>query len=477
MFEFNTNIQFDEGKQMNSTLCAEMIHHISDPAIILSQNRFVLHANKSFEKTFGSICMADQKNQCEALRGLKLVRAATTRSKGKHLPQNVLFLDNKMYTAWVFPLSDPVGGEKRFLVILNDEAPGQRNAGLLQPADLSSSGHIVPAETLHPAFDILIGEDIHFKEALLTAQRAAKSELPVLIIGASGTGKELLARAIHNTSRRAAKNLIDVNCSAIPETLIESELFGYERGAFTGARSEGRIGYFDEADGGTLLMDEIGDASLQVQAKLLRVLEGGRFKRVGGIKNVRVDVRIISSTNRDLWALINENKFREDLYYRLNTLTIRLPSLKDRKKDIPLLVDHFLNCHREADRRQIEFLPETMNILENYHWPGNVRELKSVVDYAVTMTYRSVISPDSLPQAFFAKGSSPTMMGRPMDGSFETVQNLNMNDAEEAMQKEMLKQVLGVCKNKTEAIKTLGISRSNFYIKLKKYGIKTAKEA
>jgi len=194
-------------------------------------------------------------------------------------------------------------------------------------------------------------------------------------MGESGTGKEIVARAIHETSRRQDRKLVDVNCAAIPDNLIESELFGYDRGAFTGARKEGRHGYFDLAHEGTIFLDEIGDSSLQTQSKLLRVLETGCFKRVGGNSNIVVDVRIISATNQDLRKHIADKTFREDLYYRLNTFTIELPPLRARKSDIPLLVAHFLAA-TEGEQREMRFLPCTMEILQAYDWPGNVRELR-----------------------------------------------------------------------------------------------------
>lgn len=195
-------------------------------------------------------------------------------------------------------------------------------AGAVNEPEAGKDMHI---EELDAAFDEMIGADIAFRKALAVAQKAAKTDIAVLIIGESGTGKEILARAIHQISTRREKPLIDVNCAAIPDTLIESELFGYERGAFTGARTEGRRGYFHEAHGGTILLDEIGDSSLSVQSKLLRVLESGTFKRVGGTRNVKVDVRIVSATNQDLAELIEQKKFREDLYFRLNPFTIVLP--------------------------------------------------------------------------------------------------------------------------------------------------------
>src|SRR5665647_1074379 len=233
-------------------------------------------------------------------------------------------------------------------------------------------------EKLGPEFDELIGANPSFLQALLTAQRAAKSDISVLIIGESGTGKEILARAIQQTSGRKNKPLVDVNCAAIPDSLIESELFGYEKGAFTGARTEGRKGYFDEAHEGTILLDEIGDSSLSVQAKLLRVLESGIFKRVGGTKNIKVNVRVISSTNQDLAGLIEQKKFREDLFFRLNAFTIQLPPLRERREDIGLLIDYFLKLNGVGEKHKYRFSPDALKVLYAYHWPGNVRELKGV---------------------------------------------------------------------------------------------------
>ena len=327
-------------------------------------------------------------------------------------------------------------------------------------------------ETPSAAFDKLIGEDPKFKTALLTAQKAAQTDDPILILGASGTGKELLARAIHLSSRRAEKPFVDVNCSAIPDTLIESELFGYERGAFTGAKIEGRTGYFDEAHGGTLLLDEIGDASHPVQAKLLRVLENGSFRRIGGNRNIKVDVRIISSTNRDLPKLMAENKIREDLFYRLNTFTIYLPPLTERKADVGLLIDHFLRFYAWREKKDFKLLPSTMRMLEEYHWPGNIRELKGVIAYAVSMTEGTIISPRSLPLFFHTKKSSPVRGPlKTQAHSFSLEQDFKLKNAVRQFEKDLIQEVLDKWKNKTEAIRILGISRRSFYLKLKQYGL------
>ncbi|MCX7983135.1 MAG: sigma 54-interacting transcriptional regulator [Syntrophales bacterium] len=319
-------------------------------------------------------------------------------------------------------------------------------------------------EELGPEFQELVGEDPQFRRALLIAKRAAKSDLPVLITGESGTGKEILARAIHRTSRRREKALVDVNCAAIPESLIESELFGYERGAFTGARKEGRVGFFDLAHEGTIFLDEIGDASLQAQSKLLRVLEDGCFKRVGGNRNVTVDVRVISATNQDLRKLIAEKTFREDLYYRLNTFTIELPPLRERKKDIPLLVEHFLS-QAGGEQRHMKFLPSTMDILLTYDWPGNVRELKGVVNYAINMSPSKLVTPDSLPRFLF----SPTREASADKKKPDLSSHQSLPEILKEVERTLIQEALENSPNRSSAIKRLGISRRTFYQKLKEY--------
>ena len=324
----------------------------------------------------------------------------------------------------------------------------------------------VTEEKLGPAFDELIGANPSFRKALVNAQRAAKSDISVLIIGESGTGKEILARAIHQTSRRKSNPLVDVNCAAIPDSLIESELFGYEKGAFTGARTEGRKGYFDEAHEGTIFLDEIGDSSLSVQAKLLRVLESGVFKRVGGTHNIKVDVRIISATNQDLIELIEQKKFRDDLYFRLNTFTIHLPPLRERKEDIKLLIDYFLKQNKVVPKQKWRLSPDALKVLQSYHWPGNVRELKGVIDYAVNMAQSPVIDPGALPNFLFSGLSVAEHSASPvMQPSY------NLIEAVRGLEYKLMSEVLSIASNKSEAIKMLGISRRTFYLKLKEYGL------
>ncbi|HEX9898924.1 MAG TPA: sigma-54 dependent transcriptional regulator, partial [Candidatus Methylomirabilis sp.] len=224
----------------------------------------------------------------------------------------------------------------------------------------------------------IIGGSPAMLRTLELVNQVAPSTATILIQGESGTGKELIANAIHHGSPRRHRPFIKVNCAALPETLLESELFGYERGAFTGAvaRKEGR---FELADGGTLFMDEIGDLSLATQAKLLRVLQEGEFERLGGTRTLKVDIRLVAATNTDLTSLVQEKRFREDLFYRLNVITIQLPALRERPEDVPLLAQHFLRRHATKNTKAITgFTEEAIEVLQGYDWPGNVRELENV---------------------------------------------------------------------------------------------------
>lgn len=329
-------------------------------------------------------------------------------------------------------------------------------------------GHMI----LSPAFSELIGKDPHFKAVLLKAQKAAKSDLPVLISGESGTGKEILAHGIHRTSSRNRNKFVDINCAAIPDQLIDSELFGYEKGAFTGATPGGRHGLFVEANQGTLFFDEVADASLQTQAKLLRVLNEGCFKRIGGTKNIKVDVRIISATNKDLSQMIREKRFREDLIYRLNTISINLPPLRKRPHDIPLLANFFLKQYSLKRNKKMEFSAGCLEVLRSYNWPGNVRELKGVVDYAVTMAPDSLITEDYFPDFLFSGETPSQEESETPSHRFRTNQNLGLlSTIIQNTEKKTIKDVLKKAKNRSDAIKILGISRRTFYTKLRQYNL------
>ncbi|MER3474001.1 MAG: two-component system response regulator [Armatimonadota bacterium] len=261
-------------------------------------------------------------------------------------------------------------------------------------------------EQLRSKFDLpgIVGRSASMQEVYRMVERVSRSRATVLIRGESGTGKELVAKAIHYRSDRAKGPFIAVSCAAIPETLLESELFGHEKNAFTGATAQ-RIGRFEAAHRGTLFLDEIAEITPAVQVKLLRVLQERQFERLGGNKTIEVDVRVIAATNKDLEAMVRDNRFREDLYYRLQVIQIYLPPLRERKDDIPLLVDHFIRKYNEENERHIKGVtPETMQLLINYRWPGNVRELENAIERAVVLADPDSewITPDLLPGSILA---------------------------------------------------------------------------
>ena len=303
----------------------------------------------------------------------------------------------------------------------------------------------------------IIGVSPAFRRMMTLVEQVADSSATVLIQGESGTGKELVARAIHERSPRQAGPFIAVNCAALPETLLESELFGYEKGAFTGAtaRKEGR---FEVASGGTLFLDEIADLSLVTQPKILRVLQEGEFERLGGNRTIRVDVRIVTATNQDLAALVREKRFREDLFYRLNVITIPVPPLRHRPEDIPVLAEHFLRLYAAKNNRRLEgFSKDAMRRLEAYSWPGNVRELENVVERAVVLARGSTIELTDLPDN--VGGATPMP-----DGVFIVRVGTPLAEVEQRLLEETLRLTKG---NKTLTAKILGIDPKTVFRKLK----------
>jgi two-component system nitrogen regulation response regulator GlnG len=263
---------------------------------------------------------------------------------------------------------------------------------------------IAPNASAHPT-DHLVGRCDAIQEVYKAIGRVAPQNVTVLIRGESGTGKELIARAIYQHSPRASGRFLAVNCAAIPESLLESELFGHEKGSFTGADTK-RIGKFEQCNGGTLFLDEVGDMTPLVQSKLLRVLQEQRFERVGGNETIKTDVRIIAATNRDLEKMVAKGEFRPDLYYRLNGFTLRLPPLRERREDILVLLEHFLAIYnRELGKSVRDIAPDALELLMNYHWPGNVRELQSVLKKALLQTTGPVLLADFLPEE--VRGGSP----------------------------------------------------------------------
>ncbi|HBR3988854.1 TPA: acetoacetate metabolism transcriptional regulator AtoC [Klebsiella pneumoniae] len=299
--------------------------------------------------------------------------------------------------------------------------------------------------------------------------KIALSQASVLICGESGTGKELIARAIHYNSRRANGPFIKINCAALPESLLESELFGHEKGAFTGAQTQ-RQGLFERAHQGTLLLDEIGEMPLVLQAKLLRILQEREFERIGGQQTIQVDIRIVAATNRDLAAMVKEGTFREDLFYRLNVIHLLLPPLRERREDIALLANHFLQkFSAENQRDMIEIDPAAMSRLTAWPWPGNIRELSDVIERAVVMSTGAVIFAEDLPAPF----RQPVSKGGEVKAAQPGERNLKeeIKREERRIIMEVLEQQEG---NRTRSALMLGISRRALMYKLQEYGIDPA---
>ena len=320
-------------------------------------------------------------------------------------------------------------------------------------------------------FSNIIGKSDKIQKVFELIMKVANSKSTVLITGESGTGKELVARAIHYNSERKVQPFVSISCSAIPETLLESELFGHQKGAFTGADSE-KKGLFEVADGGTFFLDEVSEAPPSIQAKLLRVLQEKEFKRIGGVKDIKVDVRVIAATNKNLHKLIEDGKFREDLYYRLNVIPIELPSLRERKADIPLLVSHFINKYNSINKKGIKGIrPEAMEILERYLWRGNVRELENVIERAVTLEIADNIYPESIPDEIKSYA-----VELPKDISNIPSTGLNLENYISEIEKNIILNAL----NKTgwikkKAAELLNMSFRSFRYKLEKYNIENDK--
>ena len=444
----------------------------SSDALAVFEEGLIVYANDAFEKLYNPLKNLDKKRFNLKLRDLNL----DLQQSGKAFAQKQITLipHDSGTDIFVYLLNKP-GSEKNCLLVLVDPAnppiapPSYADDQLLDSIQIQKKASKIK---LSAAFSELVGEDPHFKAVLLKAQKAAKSDYPVLIEGESGTGKEILARTIHQTSRRSRKKFVDINCAAIPDQLIDSELFGYEKGAFTGATPGGRHGLFVEAHQGTLFFDEVSDASLQTQAKLLRVLNEGYFKRIGSTKNIEVDVRIISATNKDLSQLIKERRFREDLIYRLNTISIYLPPLRDRPQDILLLANFFLKKHSKKQHRNLQFSASCLDFLKLYHWPGNVRELKGVVDYMATMASGSLITENYFPDFLVPAEHRSRDHSESRQHHFKADHDpVLLSTAVEHTEKEVIKEVLQKARTRSEAIKILGISRRTFYTKLKQYNL------
>ena len=323
----------------------------------------------------------------------------------------------------------------------------------------------------------LVGEGTALKQIMDQVRRAAPTNATVLILGESGVGKELIARAIHRSSLRAKERFVQVNCAAIPEELIESELFGHERGAFTGA-TEKQVGKFEMADRGTIFLDEVADMSAKTQAKVLRVLQEGEVERLGSSRTIKVDVRVIAATNKDLEEEIAQGRFREDLYFRLSVIPISVPPLRERLEDIPALVQHFIaQFSRENNRRPARFAPAALDVLRQARWRGNIRELRNVVERLLIMGDRDVVEADDVRNVVRAETRPATASGAPAAGG-TAVKPSTLREFKEWSERAFLVDKLREFGwNISKTAEVIDTPRSNLYKKLEQYGIKQETDA
>ncbi len=327
----------------------------------------------------------------------------------------------------------------------------------------------------------LVGNTPAMREIYKTIGRVAESDATVLVHGESGTGKELVARAIHYHSKRAGRPFVAVNSAAIPSELLESELFGHEKGAFTGAVVR-KIGKFEAASGGTMFLDEIGDMSLPLQGKLLRVLQEREFERVGGTESIRTDVRVIAATHQNLEKAVREKRFREDLFYRLNVIQLNIPPLRKRKDDITPLAEYFMQKHQSGQGKPRVLTPETLKVLRAYDWPGNVRELENAIQRAITLSQGNKIFPDSLPPQIFKPGhgvglSFENFLEEKLSDLVDRMGGLEVGDIYSMVMQRVEKPLLTLVLKKTEgnqvrAANLLGINRNTLRKKIRELGIR-----
>ncbi len=347
---------------------------------------------------------------------------------------------------------------------------------LLKSQELTRTPHQIISLSLKSGETFIIGKNPKMIEVFKRIGQVASSDATVLILGESGTGKELVARAIYQNSLRKDRAYLAVNCAAIPETLLESELFGYEKGAFTGATAR-KLGKFEQCNHGTIFLDEIGDMPLSTQAKILRVLQEGQFERLGGSSTIQVDVRIIAATNQDIRQLISEKRFRQDLYYRLSVFTITIPPLRERREDIRLLAEHFLARFINRDGKAIAgFAPEAMELLQDHRWQGNVRELQNTIERAVVICRDQVIMPEHIQLQAELKGDAGKTQASAQDAQSESVFDIEQLASEELTLEQVEERYIRLILKKynwrlNETASALGIHRNTLRRKMEQYRI------
>jgi PAS domain S-box-containing protein len=445
----------------------KILNLFNDGLMIVKTDGSIFHINRAMEKIFGykrseivdRPCLILNCDACEPLVSKMPGTWCTLFDEGKNLQKECLVVKKDGSYASVIKNASVLYNSTGEILCAVEIFTDVSNFRKLDNELNRLSKQLYGGESFHG----IIGQSYKMKKVFSVVEKAANSDAPVIIFGESGTGKELVAQAIHNLSRRKEGPFVQVNSAALNPALLESELFGHIKGAFTGAYRH-RVGRFEYANGGSLFLDEIGDLPPSVQVKLLRVLESKKIERVGDQEPIDVDARIISATNKNLKVLIDRKKFREDLFFRINVIPIKLPPLRDRTDDIPLLVKSFIDRMQLLTKKKITGLSaQAMNLFMNYQWPGNVRELKAALEYAFVIKDTGFIGPDDLP-------------GHLLENKEDDICQYDDTPEGDCEEKtaliEALKQSMG---NKSQAARILGISRGTVWNRMRKYNINPKK--
>ncbi len=449
--------------QWDRTLLFEILDNIHDVVLVLDSETTIVYANESYAKILGVPVQKVLGRRLDHIEP-KAIAIEVLRTGATHSGRSYLYSVGIDIVGSTFPLyqGNRIIGCVSIFNNISEVVQLTRELQLTKGVADYLQEQLKQHEPLPLSFQEYVGKNSRLRETLVLAAKVARTDSTVLIRGESGVGKEVLARAIHNCSRRKDKPLIKVNCAAIPEALLESELFGFEDGAFTGAKKGGKFGKFELAHGGTIFLDEIGDMSVSMQAKLLRVLQEKEFERVGGTKTVKLNIRVIAATNCDLEKMIEEGTFRRDLYYRLNIVPLYLLPLRERKDDLKSLAKKFLDQFAKEAGNELTLSPQVTRVLQDYDWPGNVRELQNVLEHASIVCSGSQIEIQHLPANMISTSNKcQTSKDKPYD----------LKDTIAKLEKELILAALANCNNRSSAMKALGISRRAFYDKLRRYGI------
>jgi PAS domain S-box-containing protein len=457
-------------KQWDQGLLFKILNNIEDVVMVLDSDTTIVYANKAYAKILGVPVQKVLGRRLDSIEPNSLAIKVLRSGQANHNQKDYLSSVDIDVIGRAFPLfeGDKVVGCVSIFNNITKVVELSRELQRTKEVADYLQDQLNQREQLPLSFKEYVGQNNRLRETLELAAKVARTDSTVLILGESGVGKEVLAKAIHNCSRRKDKPLIKVNCASIPESLLESELFGFEDGAFSGAKKGGKLGKFELAHGGTLFLDEIGDMSVNMQAKILRVLQERELERVGGTKTIKLDIRIIAATNRDLQKMIKDGSFRRDLYYRLNIVPLNLLPLRERKDDILTLAQKFLTQFSEEAGHELTLSPQVTSVLQAYDWPGNVRELQNVLEHASIVRNGTQIKVRHLPAYLIPISNEcqnecqPGVEDKPYDLK-ETVAKI---------ERELILAALANSNNnRSTAIKTLGISRRAFYEKLRRYKI------